>query len=308
MTDRHENTLTMFDEVETYCDANTTATAPITAFATTLTAFKAVVTDIKSTAQSTELPLGGLAETKDGLKKDAADECAAICKAISSYALGLIPPNTTLAGQVKYTRSGLEKERDETLPQILNNIYTLANGLVTVTPPATNPLAGYGVDTTRLTAYQTMITNYVAAISGPRDGVVNRKTSNSQLDDLFDQASGVLKNQLDGLALQVGGTFYAGYLNARKIVNDGVRHTRVAGTITDNTTGLPIYGVTVVSAPGNYNTLSDSSGNYSLDVPDFHVPYYTIKFDRAGYLELQQAGVTVSRGNTTTVNVVLIPG
>ena len=84
-------------------------------------------------------------------------------------------------------------------------------------------------------------------------------------------------------------------------------HSRVAGTITDNATGLPISGVSVASAPGNYAATSDSTGNYSIDIPNFHISY-TLKFSKAGYLTVQQAGVTVSKGKATSLNLVMMMG
>lgn len=309
MTDRQEDQLSMFDEVITYSDANTAATSGIAAYATTLTAFKTVVGNIKSKDQQSAQLIGGFSDTKADLKKKAADEGAKIAKAVFSYASSI--NDLTLKGKVKFAPSELQKKRDDALPQVLNDIKSIADALVTVTPPATNPLEPYGVTAARLTAFGTMITNYSNSISNPRNAIINRKTILQELDTLFIQANAILKDQLDGLAFQVGGTFYMGYKNARIIVDSATRSTRIIGIVKNNVTNNPISGVkaeVTISSDNDtktYTAFTDTDGGYILKVPKPGT--HVIKFIKTGYADQQVSDVKLILGETTTQNATMVP-
>ena len=59
----------MYKAVITYCDASAAITAPIPAFATVLTAFKAEVEALDTTAQLEAEVISGITINKDVLKK-----------------------------------------------------------------------------------------------------------------------------------------------------------------------------------------------------------------------------------------------
>lgn len=307
MTDRQEDHLTMYDEVINYSDANTAATASIAAYGTTLTAFKAVVTNIRDTDAIAEEPTGGLAVNKSELKVQVAEEGASLCKAIKAYAVSI--NNSVLEGKVKYTKSDLKGTRDEVLPDVLNNISTTASSLIPA-PPAANPLEPYGVDTSRLTAFDALITLYSSAVPSTRDGIVNRKTANQQLVILDKQADDILRLQLDGLAQQVGGSFYQGYLNARIIVDSPTEHSGFKGTITDANTGVSLVGIATGKAQSpteTYTATFNSSTNlWTILTPKFK-DEYALTFNAPGYQMQQTSNRKTKRGVKTNIDIVMTP-
>ena len=78
----------------------------------------------------------------------------------------------------------------------------------------------------------------------------------------------------------------------------------IAGTITDFDTSQPIDSVTVNVTPGNFSGLTNASGYYSItDIP-FNTGY-TVTATEPDYSEGSVENVTVTVGQTTTVNMTL---
>ncbi|HEY0734656.1 MAG TPA: S8 family serine peptidase [Herpetosiphonaceae bacterium] len=77
----------------------------------------------------------------------------------------------------------------------------------------------------------------------------------------------------------------------------------LAGTVTNASTSAPISGVTVQAAgPSNRNTVTSSTGTYSLQLP---VGTYTLTFSSFGYATQTISGVVITANTTTTQNVAL---
>lgn len=74
----------------------------------------------------------------------------------------------------------------------------------------------------------------------------------------------------------------------------------IAGTVSD-TTGRPIYGVTVIVDATNYGTSSGERGRYSLRIP---VGTYTLQFTSVGFEPVRRR-VEVRREATTRLDVVM---
>lgn len=307
MKNRYVDQLNMFDEVIFYSDDNFEAfEEDVPDYATTLTAFKAKVASIKNTDQVVQQPTKGFAGNKKSLKKLVCKEAASITKAIRAYASKNDVPE--LLGEFQYSRSELVKKRDNRLPQVLRNIQATANTLISVTPPAPNPLAGSKIDTARMAAFEALISQYETAAPTPRNAIVGRKTGNQQLGVLFHDANVILKDQLDGLAEQASNSFYQGYLNARIIVDSVTSHTKISGNVTGFSTGVPLVGATV-KAQNELTvtrTTTDENGHYILYTPKFRLEH-TVTAEMPGYQTEQLPGIQVRLGKTTTKDVVMNP-
>jgi hypothetical protein len=85
-------------------------------------------------------------------------------------------------------------------------------------------LAPFGVTAPTITALQTRIDAYRAAIGSPRTAKAQKSTATDMLSDEFARADMILGDRIDGLIEQFkasGTTFYADYKNSRRIVNTG---------------------------------------------------------------------------------------
>lgn len=73
----------------------------------------------------------------------------------------------------------------------------------------------------------------------------------------------------------------------------------VTGRVTEQGTGAPIPGVTIVVSGTNYGTASDGDGRYALRIPTGR---YLLAFSAIGY-EAQQDSVRIRRDQATTLDV-----
>ena len=76
----------------------------------------------------------------------------------------------------------------------------------------------------------------------------------------------------------------------------------IAGTVKDSS-GAPVGGASIVTAPTSTTAQSDASGNFTL--PSIPIGAYTVTASKSGYLNAQQSAVGVAAGKTTQVALTL---
>jgi len=299
MLKTQEAQLNMINSTIAYCDAVTAITAAIPAFDTTLTALKAKSAAITTTAQLELQVITGITTNKGDLKKSLCTSASTVAAAGFAYATSI--NDATLQAKFKFSYSALFKKLDEELGPVVQNIHDDANTVIASLTP-------FGVTAGVLTSLQTVKDAYTAKVEAPRNAVAQRKTYKTQLKTLFKETTTLLKTQLDKLALQLKATepdFFITYTNNRIVVNAATSHTEAAGTATDSLTAAALYGVIVTVFGQTFTTTTALDGSFTLLIPDPGI--YTIIFNKTGYQTLQVANVEIKLGETTTLNVELIP-
>jgi hypothetical protein len=301
MDSRQEAKLNMYHAVISHCDANAAIVATVPAFATLLTAFKAKVSSIDSTAALEAQVISGIATDKKVMRTNLCQQAADIAAVVYSYAVSVA--NNTLKEEVDFSKSELKDLRDDQLAPTCRNIHDAANDNLVA-------LATYGITAPMLAAFDTLIDDYAAAVPKPRNAAALRKTYASTLKTLYKDSSGMLDDQMDPLAVQFKAAnleFYTTYKNNRITVDPAVSNTRVAGDITDSVTTNGLYQVEVKATKDGiefFTIKSNLDGSYSLRVP-FGV--YTITYTIPSHTTHQVTNVQVLLGQTTTLDVQLIP-
>ncbi len=79
----------------------------------------------------------------------------------------------------------------------------------------------------------------------------------------------------------------------------------IAGRITDRTTGLPIAEVTVIVDHGVRGDVSDTAGRYRAR--EIRSGWHHLRAQRIGYRPFEAESVSVSAGQTTTLDIALTP-
>ncbi len=103
-----------------------------------------------------------------------------------------------------------------------------------------------------------------------------------------------------GDALQVG-FFEDNLASSQAIRITRVPTGRIAGTITDANSGLPVAGAQVTVSPGGRRTTSGADGTYTLRA---RPGAYTVTASSPGYVDAT-ASVSVADGDTTTLDLAL---
>jgi hypothetical protein len=306
--------INMYNVVEQLLNGNTTITAAIAQIATVLAGFSGNVAEIATMLAKVAEDITGNRKATQVLKAALAKEAYGIEAAMYAYAQSLTPPDTDLASKTRFANSYFAQARDAQIADRAQVVHDLAVALVTVTPPATNPLIPFGVTAARVTAFQTQITDYVAAVPNARSAIAGRKADNLVLRTLIASTGAILNDQMDQLIIQLepaNPEFYTNYLTARKLVDPRTLHTRITGTITDAVTGNPIdpvlTNVSAVSSTGTTYTGTANDDGYTVYTPKFKKVSYTLKIQHPGYNDVQTAGLTVRLGKATTVNIQMTP-
>lgn len=300
MNARNEAKLSMYNAVLTHAEDNAVITATVPAFATQVTALRTIYSNIVTAAQNEAQAITGIAMDKTQLRKSLTDQAIQIAAAVFSFAAST--NNNALKEQVKFTNTDFKSMRDEMIVPNCNIINTAATANLVA-------LATYGITNTILNNFQDAMEDYANAIALPRNAVTQRSSYTATIKNLFKDGDSLLKLQMDKLALQFKTAnleFYNTYKSNRIILDAATSSTQATGTITDSVTNDPIPNVTINVVDQPYTTTSDATGKYTIKIPvpgTYNLSYSTV----AGYNNKIQTGVVVTLGQSTTLNMQLIP-
>jgi len=299
MTTRNESKLNMYDAVISFCNNNASVTASIPAFQSALTNFQSTVAGIHSNAQLEANIITGHTASKADLKQTLATAAANLAALVYAYAIDA--KDSVLRERVNIVPSEFKKFKDEMLIAACSNIRDAANANIA-------ELAPYGITASSITDLQTAIDAYAAKISSPRNAVSQRASYSKAITALFKQADGILKKQLDKMALNFQAAnidFYNTYKSNRTIIDPGTSATSIAGTVTNSDNGQPVAGAHVQLVGNGHADVTDAQGNYILK--SIEIGTQQVKITCAGFADDTISNIIVKLGKTTTVSAAISP-
>lgn len=144
-------------------------------------------------------------------------------------AVALSNDNKVLLGELKpFTKSSLQKKRDNTLPSFTGIIISKAKSNQANLQP-------YGITQQTIDQLEALQTTYQKQVSKIRNLISQRKTTTQQTQQLFTQTNNILK-QIDNLVNTVEllhPNFHTEYFINRKTINYGNRTLSLRGYILD---------------------------------------------------------------------------
>lgn len=300
MDAKKEAKLNMYRVVLEHLANNPTITASVPAFQNAYTQFKTTVADITAHAQLEAQVITGIAIDKTQHKETlcrAAAECATLV-----YAYAVAQNNPTLKEAVNFSYSELYKIKDDELVPNCQNIYNAAQTHLL-------QLADYGITPTHLTNLQQHIDNYHLIVPKPRNAKNEKTTQKANITDLFKSADSILKDQLDKISIifKANNTnFYTTYNNARVIYDPAKHPTQARIYVLDATTKKPISNATVTLTNLSTITATTNAAGEILLKP---IPpaKYTITATATGYTTTTLEPTTIKLGQTTKIEILLIP-
>lgn len=196
-----------------YLNKNNNIWAGTKAVADSVAQLDTALGGVNQTAQDQQAPIVGEEDKKVLARHDLEEEIMRIAGALGSLAA----KNTdlSLAAQTELTLAQLDKMDADTLEETAQRIYGFATANLA-------GLADYNLTQNDLTAFNTMITNFHLAKTGPRTAVANRAGKTAQLPAGVQAVKSVLRNQLDKEMLLFKKNypdFYTGYMAARVTVD-----------------------------------------------------------------------------------------
>ena len=209
----------MYRAVVTVLDDNAAEYAGVAAFVTQVGNLKNSVDLIGQLAQTQTANTSGVTLDKAMLQGQMVDIALRVAGALKAFASA--GNNAALRQQADINKSTFTRARDDMRDDIAQQMRDLANTNIAA-------LATYGITAATLTALQTRIDAYRAAIGAPRVARAQKSTATDMIEAEFARADMLLQERIDGLIEQFkesGTTFYADYKNARRIVNTGSQAT-----------------------------------------------------------------------------------
>lgn len=220
MLKRLENKLTMLNAVLRFLKQNISAWGNSTVMAELINQLEALIGEIESIRRITSSDLKGI--TADKL----AQQEALINKAyeLSSilYAMASSTENKVLQGKVDLTESDLQNARGGDLISTSVAIAALVGENLAALVP-------YELTQADVTALGEMISSFSENLPTHRVSLSERKAANERLKEAFSVVDVLVKKRLDRMMVRYKSTspdLYSTYVNARMIVDYGIRHEK----------------------------------------------------------------------------------
>jgi hypothetical protein len=139
--------------------------------------------------------------------------------------------NQDLAGRVSYSRLDWSRGADKTIIGRAQNLHEVASSVI-------DSLVEYGVTPAKLANLQKRIVAFREAHPAPRQRVTASSAATKEIRNLLNQASALLKEQIDRLMVQFMTStpeFYNAYVSARTVVPPGVRSAETEANLPPET-------------------------------------------------------------------------
>lgn len=227
--------------IKTVCQANAAAVDSNVAFKTLLTGFLSKVDQLALLAQADDVPITGITQDKNQIKKQLCERTAALANVVFVYAA--TTNDNTLKAKVSFSETQLNRLRAEELAPHCQNIHDAAAENLA-------QLADYGITAAILTNIQTRINAYSQAFLKPSLAKNDRKINNAKITALIKEITQLLDERLNRLALTFKMShpdFFEQYEQARKVEEPPVTHTQLKITVTDKATQSPINNAQVTA-------------------------------------------------------------
>ena len=274
MTSKQQSKLKMYLTVRIFLLSNPAITAKIPNFSEFMAALDAAILQIQTNSEQHQYSSKGVTVNKKQLRESLITLTADASSKMQAYASYV--NDTVLLAETKFTKSYLKDASDLLLKDISKGLYERIDENIT-------KLTTYGLTVDSQTTYQTAIDGYDVAIPQPRQSQLEKKENTLLLDQGYVMADKAIDNiDLGVEILRLSEpVFYAGYKNARKIVEQGSGSLQVSGKITDAGTGLPIMDATLLfrlngqtevviekhtAAKGGFMIKSLAEGTYQVSI------------------------------------------
>ncbi len=188
----NDSRLAMYDAVIAYCNNNTDAVATVPAFQNALTDFQTLVEQIHDTVKLQSNVITGVTAERQQLRIALCQQAADLAAIVSAFAIST--NDLELKDQVAFSFRELRRLTAEMLVPRCSNMYDAINANI-------KALKTYGITTDSLTDFQTAMDDYEAVVSSPRNAVSQRVAHSNALTVLFKQANGILRTQMDKVAI-----------------------------------------------------------------------------------------------------------
>jgi hypothetical protein len=198
-----------------------------------MTALAAAIAQIQNISEKQHINTKGVTDNKKKLRESVIKltlDASAKMQAYARYSR-----DTVLLAETKFTSSGIRNIASLELVDIAKGLYNIIQQNI-------DKVSDYILNVASQTAFKTSIDAYSESIPQPRQSQLKSRENTLLVSQAFASGYEALSN-IDTLVEIVKlsePNFYAGFKNARKIVEQGKGTLQVQGRITEAATGKPI--------------------------------------------------------------------
>ncbi|MBK7752063.1 MAG: hypothetical protein IPI41_05440 [Flavobacteriales bacterium] len=215
MDKRQENQMTMFYATQRTLTLNESVWTAKPAVADAAQELDTNIGAVEGCIERQVIDIRGFARVKEECETAMLNQTILVAGGVRAYAT--VIGDSVLLGKMDVSRGSLLRHRDSVIAQHCQGIHTAANEVVA-------NLADYSILPATLTALQTAIDKYVAAIVAPQNAIALRKGATAELRTLMRDTNKLLTKRLDALMEQFAfsnSEFYRDYQNARIVIDLG---------------------------------------------------------------------------------------
>ena len=274
MNSKKESKLKMYLTVRVFLLQNPEITDKLPNFTEFMTNLNAAILQIQSNSEQHQFNSKGVAGNKKELKTSLISSITDCSRKMQAYAK--YENDTVLMAETRFLESYLKPLSEIELLNSANGLHSRINSHIA-------SVTMYDLTAATQTEFRLGITAYEEAIPQTRQSQLGKK-ENTLLEIQGFELGDVAYSNIDSVVNIVKltePTFYAGYKNARKVVEYGVNTLQVQGQITDIATQLPILDATLIfilsgqtevaiqkqtAAKGGYMIKSLAEGMYDVTI------------------------------------------
>ena len=220
MDKRFENKLIMLKAVLSLLQQNQSLWQDAAPLAAVYADLKQLVAQIEQFKQTTTQSNSGLVAAKQNLQEDLISQAFELASMLFAYARR--NNDAVLQAKVDFTISQFRNLRDDELATKCLSVLNLGFSNEAA-------LVEYGTTSEKLNLLSNLTNQYVEQLPNRRVTLSERKMANEKIKNLLAEALLVASEQLDRMMVRFKSEqaeFYTSYLNARKVVDYGIRHEK----------------------------------------------------------------------------------
>jgi hypothetical protein len=233
MTSKQNAKLKMYLTVRIFLLSNPAILAKLPNCDEFMDALDVSIAQIQSSNEQSQFSTKGITNNKKQLRDDLIMLTVDNSGKMQAYARYL--PDTVLLAETKFTRSDLKA-----IPAV--DLVDLSKGLYSRIQTNITKVTNYSLTAETQTTFKNAIDSFDETIPQPRQSQLKSKENTLIENQAFADADEALSNidTLVEIVKLTESTFYAGYKNARKIIEQGTGTLQVQGTILEAGTRKPI--------------------------------------------------------------------
>lgn len=220
MKDNQSSKLKMYINLQGVANRYNEAWSGVVAYMQAYAIFTGNVLNINQLNEQLQISSRGATVDKGQLKETMAEKAAVLVGALKAFSS--VTANAALAEDIDFSYTSIAKSKDTDADDICRHIFSEAN-------KRQSALVDFGITQADLDGLLEAINQYTITIGRPKATIIQVKSLNEQMHNLFKANDKIVSEQLDNLMFRFKAShpaFYNEYFSSRMIGSQGSRSVK----------------------------------------------------------------------------------